>query len=169
MGRYLRQPAFGLAILLTTLGAGAETCFVSVAHAQETTFVRMSAESVLTFGQLAGLDGVTFCIGKQVFSRVDPTLDSIMIHDVEVHEAKHREQFARFPSCEAWNAYYRTPNGKLQTEAEAYAAGYCEAKRRGYEDMEDLERHYLQDIYSLLGGGTGIYTILQTFKHYVTC
>ncbi len=151
--------------LLTALGAGANTC--SVAYAQETTFVRMSAESVVTFGQLAEMDGVTFCIGKQVFTRVDPTLDSIMIRDVEVHEAKHREQFARFPSCDAFNAYYRTPVGKLQSEAEAYAAGWCESRKLGYPDLEDLERHYLQNIYRLLGGWTPIYTILQTFKHYV--
>lgn len=155
-------------ILLTVIEGSTNTC--SVAYAQEADtlrVVRMSADSIVTFGQLAQDIGFTFCTDGNVYSRIDPTLDSIMLRDVAAHEAKHREQFARFASCAIWNAYYRTPVGRLESEAEAYAAGWCESRRLGWADLEDLERQYLRNIYGLLGGGTPIFTILQRFKHYV--
>lgn len=84
---------------------------------------------------LADFSGITFCLR--------PTL-AVSVLNLEVwgtadmvttpaHEAKHREQFRRWPSCKAVNAYYRTKAGHLAMEAEAYAAGYCAGIRAGLD------------------------------------
>ncbi len=116
---------------------------------------------------LAGYAGVAFCTGRNqsvAFINVDVLSTSDLI-TVPPHEAKHREQFTRFPSCKAVRRHYRTGTGRMQMEAEAYAAGYCAGVKAGlpirdtYEDMEARLTHYMK-------GWMPEILVRATFAHY---
>lgn len=103
---------------------------------------------------LGDISGATWCL--------KPAL-AISVMNLEVwgtadmlttpaHEAKHREQFRRYPSCHAVQQAYRTSEGRLAIEAEAYAAGYCAGVKAGldstdtYNDMRSRLAGALQGI-----------------------
>jgi len=155
-------------LALTVLAGGANTCFAPALAAQHAKTVQMSMDSILTFGQLARLDGVTFCVDGKVLSYISADLDSIGRADVEAHEAKHREQYARWKSCKAFQDYYKTPVGRLESEAEAYVAGYCVAVKMGADPVQ-FKGNYIRNLYALFGGGVMPGVILETWKKYEHC
>jgi hypothetical protein len=72
----------------------------------------------------AGYLGLTQCddAGNAV-SFVKAGMDSVLTAEVTAHEAKHREQARRYPSCQAYQAAYR---GSLRLQVETEAEAYCE-------------------------------------------
>lgn len=120
------------------------------------------------FAALQHYDGFTFCTDRGVFSFVRTGLSDMNEADTKVHEAKHQEQSARFPSCQAWWEYYRTPKGEMEAEAEAYAAGWCVSAKMG-ADTISLRQSYVEKIERGLGGGPSRLEIVQAFNRYAHC
>lgn len=88
--------------------------------------------------RMGGYSGITFCLpGKAAVSMLNldvwGTADMVT---TPAHEAKHREQFTRWPSCQAFHRYFRTTTGYLSTEGEAYAAGYCAGRNFGLDSVD---------------------------------
>jgi hypothetical protein len=117
---------------------------------------------------LATLKGVTFCREVASISFVAVGLSAIDLAEVSAHERKHAEQHRRFKSCAAFQKYYNTPAGKMKTEVEAFAAGWCVATAMGADPVslramvvQLVERHYVP--------GTPVFEISQEFKKYEGC
>lgn len=128
------------------------------------------APETVEVSRLAALHGIAFCRENGAgffFVRGDLTDDEAA--DVTAHERTHLAQHRRFPSCAAFNAWYKTPRGMLESESEAYARGWCVSVARG-ADANALRSAYVQILYmSYLGGGTPVFEIAQTFERYARC
>jgi hypothetical protein len=84
-----------------------------------------AADTVVTFRQLDGLRGLTFCFEGAAVSFVREEQPALARRDSEAHEAEHRRQFRAARSCEVANWAAHTPRGRLEAEAAAYMAGLC--------------------------------------------
>ena len=119
----------------------------------------------MSYKFLSGLAGVTFCYQGQAYSFINSRQDGTELADTRAHEAKHREQVARFRDCKTFDDYYHTPVGMLELEAEAYKAGACESIKRGI-DPATVEQWSVQTLYRWMGGGTPLFTILEAYRKY---
>lgn len=99
----------------------------------------------ITYGWLKHVAGFTICTQNQGFSFVAADLSEIERLDTQAHELKHREQMARYPTCDGFDKLGETLNGRVMIEAEAYAAGLCVSVKHGGDKLS-LERDYAERI-----------------------
>jgi len=78
------------------------------------------------------------------------------------HEQKHIEQYRRFKTCAAFDWYYHSDIGRLESEAEAYVAGWCAV----FDDVSDAGRLESVSLYNLTRHGYDIMTVLQAWNKY---
>jgi hypothetical protein len=127
------------------------------------------ADFTISYEWLSNATGFTICYkGRGIsFSRVG--ISEIVRLDTEAHETKHQEQYTRYPTCEAYDAYYRTVKGRVYSEAEAYATGLCVQVRRGM-NREFLEREFADRIsYWYTGGQVSMLTIMPIIRQFEKC
>lgn len=138
------------------------TCFIVAMFSG-----RASAQEI-KYERLASLYGVTICYKDRGYSFIQTGLSAMDEADVRVHEAKHREQYTRYKSCNAFVKYYTTPKGRMASEAEAYHAGWCVAIKMG-ADSTSRRNLYVQTIEHELGGEMNRLQIIQEFVKYDPC
>jgi Zn-dependent peptidase ImmA (M78 family) len=114
------------------------------------------------------LNGVAFCRDEGSFYLVKGGLSAMEKAATEAHEATHIKQHGRFKDCKAFYKYYDTPVGKLETEAEAFAAGLCVQQQMG-ADPVNLKQWYLSLLIKYYVPGTQIYEASQIFSRYERC
>jgi Zn-dependent peptidase ImmA (M78 family) len=114
------------------------------------------------------LNGVAFCRDEGSFYLVKGGLSAMEKAATEAHEATHIKQHGRFKDCKAFYKYYDTPVGKLETEAEAFAAGLCVQQQMG-ADPVSLKQWYLSLLIKYYVPGTQIYEASQIFSRYERC
>jgi hypothetical protein len=116
----------------------------------------------VAFDLLAKLDGLTFCVDGKVTYWIDGMIDSTEEKATRVHELKHVEQYHRYPSCAAFELYYRTPQGRMDSEMEAYVAGWCSV----YSEMDDPTQIKRNSLRIFAEMGYDIFYALQQWKKY---
>ena len=105
---------------------------------------------VVMVSRLTEVYGLTVCFEGKGYSFISThAIPANEVQATTVHEATHRNQYERFDSCRAFDKWYATPKGMLETEAEAYAAGYCAIK--GGEDPIELFQSYVNRMERLIG------------------
>jgi hypothetical protein len=117
---------------------------------------------------LSGLNGVSFCRDEGAFYLVKGGLSQIEKAATEAHEAKHLEQYTRFTDCRAFYKYYDTPKGKLEMEAEAFAAGWCVQTKAGADPMS-LRAMHIQLLLMHYVPGTPVYEVAQAHARHEDC
>lgn len=149
-------------VLLLVLVQGCDGQMISLVRG-----MMPSSDKTVSYQFLSQVYGITFCYNGKGYSLVSTSssLDSIEDLDTRVHEAKHREQYTRYPSCEAFDAYYHTPKGRLESEAEAYHAGNCASIKAG-KDPQELEATSIRRMWLWMGGGTPIYELVEAYRRY---
>jgi hypothetical protein len=81
--------------------------------------------------------GITRCEGGEAVSRIRADVrDSLLRAQLEAHEAVHREQAARFPSCEAFVSGLTTARRIIEVELPAYCAQWRVAMAQGADSVE---------------------------------
>lgn len=103
-------------------------CVASMLSAQE-------PDHTVGFRELSADAGITICQGGKPYSFVATNLTPEFEAVTRAHEAKHIEQIRRFPNCPAFYRWYGSPQGRLDSEAEAYAAGWCVARNFNADPM----------------------------------
>jgi hypothetical protein len=149
-----------MAVILT-MAMTPQTCFGQTA-------VMDGETPTVSVDYLAGLKGVTFCRDQGSFAFVRVGMTKVETAMVTVHEAKHMEQYARYPTCKGAIEVYRTPKGMLEMEAEAFAAGWCTAALMG-ADTVALRADILQLLMFSYVPGTSIFEISKAFERYARC
>lgn len=119
---------------------------------------------VVKVAWLASLYGITVCYEGRGYSFIAANISEIEAADTRAHEAKHREQYTRYKNCQEFDEYYKTPRGKMEIEAEAYAAGYCVAVEKG-SDPVSLLQSYAERI-EFLVGSINRFEILTTLREH---
>lgn len=128
-----------------------------------------SAQQSLSYAQLSDDLGVTFCFNGESYSFVRVGMTDVQTASTTAHELKHQEQIARTGNeCEKFAAYYGTPVGQLESEAEAYAADLCVAVSMG-ADKRTLGADYAARIAHYLGGEANSLAAVQSMAKYDTC
>lgn len=129
---------------------------------------RLDATTV-TVQELYDDTGVTLCYNDQTFSFVRDSLPRDVDSVVRVHERKHREQAARFGNdCARWIAYYNTPVGMLESEAEAYMTDLCVAVSLGADPIT-VRQDYAEKIARYFGSGANQLSIREAMAKYDRC
>jgi hypothetical protein len=129
---------------------------------------RRKINTEVSYTDLAGFLGLTFCTDKGVYTMVRPDMPPDQYAATVAHEAKHVEQFHRFPSCDAWQQNYATPKGKLLAEAEAYGTDLCVLVGRGYDKLNVLQ-DYAGRLERIMGGEVNRLEVLQTINGFAKC
>lgn len=81
--------------------------------------------------------GLTVCQGGQPASRVrSDVTDSLLLAQLEAHEAVHRAQARAFGSCEAFLASLTTARRIIEVELPAYCAQWRVAVAQGADPVE---------------------------------
>jgi hypothetical protein len=151
--------AVGLGFFLVwTLG------FVHPAHGQ----ARLTKNWKVGVEYLATLHGVAFCRDQGAFYMVRGGISEIERRSTEAHEQKHLDQHTRFKDCKAFYKAYDTPRGKLEMEAEAFAAGWCVQVGMG-ADPVSLRAYYIQLLLRYYVPGTQVYEAASAFGRYARC
>jgi hypothetical protein len=117
---------------------------------------------------LAELYGVAFCRDNGSFYLVKGDLSAMDKASTEAHERKHIQQHGRFKNCKAFYKWYDTPVGRLETEAEALAAGWCVQTKMGADPLS-LKQAYLLLLIRYYVPGTQVYEAAQVFAKYERC
>ncbi len=129
-----------VAALLCAIGAARLQAQESSAPAA--TAPRRTLPATSLPGTPTGFEGYTFCRNglAESWVRADkigtPELAGIL-----AHEAVHREQAARFSTCEEWLASLTSARRIIEVELPAYCAQYRVAVKEG-ADAEGLAREY---------------------------
>lgn len=121
----------------------------------------------ISFERLQRLDGLAFCVDEKASFWVDGDVVRIGGWELKAtiaHEEKHREQYRRFPTCAAFDWYYNSSVGRLESEAEAYVAGWCAA----YDDVPDPVLAETEALRHVASYGYDIYLVLQEWKKWKT-
>jgi hypothetical protein len=156
------RAAFVLGFLLVGLLVPAD-----VAQAQGS-LDRGGANWRVKIDYLAELYGVAFCRDAGSFYLVKGGLSAMDEAATKVHEKKHIEQHGRFKDCKTFYRWYDTPLGRLHTEAEALAAGWCVQVKMGADAMS-LKQSYLLLLIRYYVPGTQVYEAAQVFAKYERC
>jgi hypothetical protein len=117
---------------------------------------------------LSELNGLTFCRDAGSFFLLKGDLSAMDEAATKAHERKHVEQGGRFTSCKAFYKWYDTPVGKLESEAEALAAGWCVQVKMGADPLS-LKQSFLLLLIRYYVPGTQIYEAAQVFAKYERC
>jgi hypothetical protein len=102
----------------------------------------------------AGYLGLTQCgADGQAESWIKVGLEPLHAAEVDAHEAMHRAQAARYPTCEAYQAAYRASlRTQIETEAEAYCAGFAVRVAAGQFDWDRAAALILRHLSNLYMG-----------------
>ena len=138
-----------------------------MAQAQRATG-RLTPDWAVKVDYLGALNGISFCRPNGSFYMVVGGLSAMERAATEAHERKHMEQYDRFKDCAAFYRWYDTPKGKMASEAEAFAAGWCVQVAMG-ADGYSLRSGYLLNLITNYVPGTPIYEVAQEFKKYEGC
>jgi hypothetical protein len=107
--------------------------------------------------------GVTRCEAGRAVSAVRADVrDSLTVAQLEAHEAIHRAQAARFPTCEAFLASVRTAREVIDAELPAYCAQWRVAVAQG-SDSVATRREYAWRIAAQSGAMENRLDVLQRF------
>jgi hypothetical protein len=86
--------------------------------------------------------GLTRCERGRAVTRLRPDVrDSLVVAQLQAHEAVHREQAARFSSCDAFMQTLRSARRIIDVELPAYCAQWRVAVRQG-ADPDSTRREY---------------------------
>ncbi len=162
--RIARWVAFAVFL---ALAFAATSCTAQMATGKQPASHRKISQSV-PYAELAGFLGITFCTERGVYSMVRPDVPADTYAATVAHEAKHVEQFHRFPSCDAWQQDYATPKGRLMSEAEAYAADLCVLVGRGYDKLTVMQ-DYMGRLERVMGGESNRLEIAQVLPEFAKC
>lgn len=81
--------------------------------------------------------GITRCEGSRAVTRIRTDVrDSLLLAQLEAHEAVHRAQAAGYPTCQAFLAGLRTARQVIDVELPAYCAQWRVAVAQGAEPVE---------------------------------
>jgi hypothetical protein len=108
--------------------------------------------------------GLTRCEAGTAVTALRPDVrDSMLIVEVEAHEAVHREQAAAHPSCEAFLASLTSALRIIDAELPAYCAQWRIAVARG-ADSAETRREYAWRIAAQSGAMENRLQITQRFE-----
>ena len=108
--------------------------------------------------------GITRCEGGVAVTSVRPDLrDTVVLAEVEAHEAVHRQQAAGYPSCEAFLASVTTARRIIDIELPAYCAQWRVAVSRGL-DSAVARREYAWRIAAQSGAMENRLSVAQRFE-----
>ncbi len=108
--------------------------------------------------------GLTRCEGGVAVSRLrSDVTDSILVAEVEAHEAVHRAQSAAYPNCEAFVASLTSARRIIEVELPAYCSQWQVAVARG-ADSAATRREYAWRIAAQSGAMENRLEILQRFE-----
>jgi len=80
---------------------------------------------------------LTRCESGRAVTQVRPDVrDSLLLAQLEAHEAVHRAQAARYPTCEAFVASIRSARQVVDAELPAYCAQWRVAVAQGADSVE---------------------------------
>jgi hypothetical protein len=89
--------------------------------------------------------------------------DSLVLAQLEAHEAVHRAQASTFPSCDAFIASIRSARQVLDVELPAYCAQWRIAVAQGADSIE-TRRDYAWRISAQSGAMENRLDVLQRFR-----
>lgn len=132
------------------------------------TLILTCVTSVCAHGQRAATPddflGITRCESGAVVTVLrDDVRDSVLLAELEAHEAVHREQAAAFPSCEAFLASIITARQIIDVELPAYCAQWRLAVARG-ADSAVTQREYAWRIAAQSGAMENRLSVAQRFE-----
>ncbi len=108
--------------------------------------------------------GLTRCEAGTAVTNLRPDVrDSMVIEEVEAHEAVHREQAAAHPSCEAFLATLTSALRIIDAELPAYCAQWKIAVARG-ADSAETRREYAWRIAAQSGAMENRLQVTQRFE-----
>jgi hypothetical protein len=108
--------------------------------------------------------GLTRCEAGTAVTDLRPDVrDSLLIVEIEAHEAVHREQAAGHPSCEAFLATLTSALRIIDAEMPAYCAQWKIAVTRG-ADSAETRREYAWRIAAQSGAMENRLQITQRFE-----
>jgi hypothetical protein len=108
--------------------------------------------------------GLTWCDGGQPISRIRPDIrDSLLLAQIEAHEAVHREQALAYPSCESFLAGLTTARRVIDVELPAYCAQWRVAAAQGADPVE-TRRDFSWRIAAQSGAMENRLQIIQRFE-----
>ena len=108
--------------------------------------------------------GLTRCEGGVAVSRLRTDVtDSVLVAEVEAHEAVHRAQAAAYPSCEAFVATLTSARRVIEVELPAYCAQWQVAVARGADSVA-TRREYAWRIAAQSGAMENRLDIVQRFE-----
>ena len=117
---------------------------------------------------LSGLNGVAFCRDEGGFYLVKGGLSAMEHAATVAHEAKHLEQYGRFKDCRSFYKRYDTPRGKLELEAEAFAAGWCVQTKMGADPIS-LRTQHIRLLLLHYVPGTTVYEVAKAHAKHEVC
>ncbi len=111
-----------------------------------------------------GYVGYTFCRDglAESWVRAD-IIGTEQAEEVMVHEQVHREQAAKFPTCEAWAATLITARKVIEMEIPAYCAQWRLVVARGVS-ADSLQREYALRISAQAGAMENRLDVLAMFR-----
>jgi hypothetical protein len=108
--------------------------------------------------------GLTWCDGGQPISRIRPDIrDSLLLAQIEAHEAVHREQALAYASCESFLAGLTSARRVIDVELPAYCAQWRVAVRQGADPIE-TRRDFSWRIAAQSGAMENRLQIIQRFE-----
>jgi hypothetical protein len=108
--------------------------------------------------------GLTWCDGGQPISRIRADVrDTLLLAQLEAHEAVHREQAMTYASCESFLAGLTTARRVIDVELPAYCAQWRVAVGQGADPVE-TRRDFSWRISAQSGAMENRLQIIQRFE-----
>lgn len=108
--------------------------------------------------------GLTWCDGGQPVSRIRPDVrDTLLLAQLEAHEAVHREQAMAYASCESFLAGLITARRVIDVELPAYCAQWRVAVAQGADPVE-TRRDFSWRIAAQSGAMENRLQVIQRFE-----
>ena len=108
--------------------------------------------------------GLTRCEGGRAVTRLRPDVrDSLLVAQLQAHEAVHRAQAARFPSCDAFMRSVSSARRIIDVELPAYCAQWRVALRQG-ADPDSTRREFGWRIAAQSGAMENRLDIIERFQ-----
>ena len=107
---------------------------------------------------------LTSCEAGRAVTRVRQDIrDSLVLAQLEAHEAVHRAQASSFPSCDAFTASIRSARQVIDVELPAYCAQWRVAVAQGADSVE-TRREYAWRISAQSGAMENRLAVVQRFR-----
>ena len=108
--------------------------------------------------------GLTRCEAGTAVTNLRPDVrDSMLVEEIEAHEAVHRDQAAAHPTCEAFLATLTSALRIIDAELPAYCAQWKVAVARG-ADSSETRREYAWRIAAQSGAMENRLQVTQRFE-----